>query len=102
MSNIVFIHFQVNKDLNICMCSQIVYIIFTIYLIFYVKIILNTILTNQFQNYLLLTFIVQKLLKFCIQLTTNLMEVFMVLCFYLQSSFIYFFMSMSKIASIIN
>jgi len=73
------------------MCSQIVYIIFTIYLIFYVKIILNTILTNQFQNYLLLIFIVQKLLKFCIQLTTNLMKVFMVSYFYLQSSFIYFF-----------
>ncbi len=52
---------------------------------------MNTILISQFQNYLLPTFIVQKLLKFCIQLTTNLMEVFMVLYFYLQIFFIYFF-----------
>jgi hypothetical protein len=58
---------------------------------FYLKIVLNTILTNQFQNYLLPIFIVQKLLKFCIQLTTNPMEVFMVLYFYLQSSFMFFF-----------
>ncbi len=41
-------------------------------------------------------------MKFCNQLITNPMEVMTILYFYLQSFFIYFFMYMSKIASIIN
>jgi hypothetical protein len=60
------------------MCSQIVHIIVIIYIFLNVKVILNTILTSQFQTYLLPTFIIQKLLKFCIQLTKNPMEVLVV------------------------
>jgi hypothetical protein len=60
------------------MCSQIVHIIVIIYQTLYLKVNLNTILTSQFQTYLLPTFIIQNLLKFCIQLTTNAMEVLMV------------------------
>ncbi len=60
------------------MCSQIVHIIVIIYQTFYVKVVLNTILTSQFQTYLLSTFIIQKLLKLRIQLTKNPMEVQMV------------------------
>jgi hypothetical protein len=73
------------------MCSQIVHIIVIIYQTFYVKDVLNTILISLFQTSLLHTFIIQKLLKFCTQLTTNLMEVLMVLYFYLQNFLIYFF-----------
>jgi len=65
------------------MSSQIVHIIVIISTL-YVKVNLNAILTSQFQTYLLTTFIIQKLLKFCIQLTTNAMEVLVVLYFYLQ------------------
>jgi hypothetical protein len=57
------------------MCSQIVHIIVIIYQTFYVKVVLNTILTSQFQTYLLPTFIIQKLLKFCTQLNKNPMEI---------------------------
>jgi hypothetical protein len=84
------------------MCYQIVHVIVIIYQSFYVKVNLNTILTSWFQTYLLPTFIIQKLLKFCIQLTTTPMEVLMVLYFYLQNFFIYFFIHMSKVASMIN
>ncbi len=98
----IFYTFKLIETWNILMCFQIVHIIVTIYQTFYVKVVLNTTLTSQFQTYLLPTFIIQKLLKFCIQLTKNSMEVHMVLHFYLQSFFIYFFMHMEKFASIIN
>jgi hypothetical protein len=72
------------------MCSQIVHIIIIIYQKNYVKINLNTILTNKFQSYLLPTFIIKKLLEFFIQSTTNPMDVLMVLYFYFYNFFIYF------------
>jgi hypothetical protein len=44
-------------------------------MIYFIKFsILNTILTNQIQKYLLPTFIIPKFFKFCIQLNINPME----------------------------
>jgi len=99
---LIYLYFQVNKDLK---CTY----VFS-NCTYYGHNISNFLCKNYFEHHIdssvskqfITYFITQKLLKFRIQLTTNPIEVMMVLYFYLQGLFIYFFMHMSKIASIIN
>jgi hypothetical protein len=60
---------------------------------------LNTILTNQFQMYLLLTFIIPKFLKFCSWFTINPIEGLIVSNWNLSKIWIYFLVFSWKVAS---
>jgi len=61
-----FFYSQVNKDLkDIYVPSNCACIIVIMYQIFNIKVILNIILINQFQNYLLPNFIILNFFKFC-------------------------------------
>ncbi len=96
---LIFFYFQVSRDLE-----------YTYVLSNYSHNISNFLCKSCFEHHIdqlisnlfVIYFYYTKLLKICTQLTKNPMEIQMVLYFYLQSFFIYFFMHTSKFASIIN
>ncbi len=64
--------------------------------IFIEKVLLNTILTSQIQKYLFPTFIIPKILKFCIQFNINPMECIIISKWNLNKIWIYFLVFLLK------